>query len=108
LIAFLVILALIGGLGGSLGMAGYLWVTNCLGFHGNEAYAPLRVMDFKHFVRLHIDTEGSLTAYPVGVDRVGRRWQSRPDGDPHAPWFDPAGDPPEPHLIEQPVTIGGR
>jgi hypothetical protein len=108
LIAFLVILAVLGGIGGSLGMAGYLWVTNCLGFHGNEAYAPLRVMDFKHFVRLHIDAHGTLTVYPVGVDRVGRRWRIRPDGDPHAPWFDAAEPPPEVHLIEPPVSVDGR
>ena len=45
LIVFIGLVALIGGLVGALGFAGYLWATNCLGFHANEAYAPLRVMD---------------------------------------------------------------
>lgn len=68
LLAFLGLSALLGGVGGTLGMAEYLWVTNCLGFHGNEAYAPLHVMDYKHFFRLHIAAGGALTVYPIGVD----------------------------------------
>ena len=107
LVAFLALVGLLGGLGGTVGMSGYLWVTNCLGFHGNEGYAPLHHMDLKHFLRLHIDTNGDLTVYPVGVDRVGRHWQLRPDDPPHAPWFAPAS-PLEPHLIEAPIRFDRR
>jgi len=105
LIAFLVLGALMGGVGGTLGMSAYLWATNCLGFHGNEAYAPLHVMDFKHFLRLHIDADGALTVYPVGVDRVCRRWRICPDAPAHAPWLVPDGAEADAHLIERPVTI---
>ena len=105
LIAFLALLGVVGGGVGSLGLAAYLWATNRLGFHTNEAYAPLRVMDFKHFLRLHIDGEGALTVFPIGVDRVCRRWKLAPDSDPEAPWLEPDGEAVEPRLIEAPVRI---
>ncbi len=92
-------------LSSALGLSGYLWATNCLGFHGNEAYAPLHHMDLKSFLRLHIDGDGALTVYPVGVDRVGRDWRLRPDAPAHDPWFAPTGDEPAAKLIESPVKI---
>lgn len=107
LVAFLGLVAVLGGIGGTVGMSGYLWATNCLGFHGNEGYAPLHHQDLKHFLRLHIDADGALTVYPIAVDRVGRKWKLCPDGPSHAPWFEPEGADPEPHLIEAPITIGG-
>ncbi|MDQ6727727.1 MAG: metallophosphoesterase, partial [Actinomycetota bacterium] len=55
LLVFLGLVAVLGGIGGTVGMSGYLWATNCLGFHGNEGYAPLHHQDLKHFLRLHID-----------------------------------------------------
>ncbi len=86
-------------------MSGYLWATNCLGFHGNEAFAPLHHADLKHFLRLHIGADGALTVYPVGVDRVGRRWRLAPDDAPDAPWFVPTDGEPRAHLIENPVRV---
>ncbi len=105
LLAFLGLILVLGGIGGTVGISGYLWATNCLGFHGNEAYAPLHHMDLKHFLRLQIDGDGALTVYPVAIDRVGRKWEIRPDDDPCAPWFAPAGPVPAAHLIEDPVRI---
>jgi hypothetical protein len=87
-------------------LAGYLWATNFLGFHGNEAFAPLHHADLKHFLRLHIDGSGSLTVYPIGIDRVGRDWRLSPDAPPEAPWFEPDGPEPAAHLIEHPIGIG--
>ncbi len=106
LLIFLALVAVLGGVGGTLGMSGYLWATNCLGFHGNEAFAPLHHADLKHFLRLHIATDGTLTVYPVGIERVGRHWQLDSDGPADAPWFSPVGAEPEPHLIEDPIRIG--
>jgi hypothetical protein len=106
LLAFLGLVAVLGGVGGTLGLSGYLWATNCLGFHGNEAFAPLHHADLKHFLRLHIDGKGVLTVYPVGIDRVGRKWRLCPDQPAEAPWFEPVGGEPEAHLIEKPVRIG--
>jgi len=107
LVAFLGLVAVLGGIGGTVGMSGYLWATNCLGLHGNEGYAPLHHQDLKHFLRLHIDAGGALTVYPIGVNRVGRKWQLCPDAPAGAPWFAPAGAEPEPHLIERPIRISG-
>jgi hypothetical protein len=108
LIAFLSLVGLLGGIGGVVGLSGYLWATNYLGLHGNEGYAPLHHQDLKHFLRLHIGADGVLTVYPIGVERVGRKWILCPDAPAHAPWFAPAGSEPEPHLIEKPITISGQ
>ena len=105
LLSFLTLVALLGGVGSSLGLAGYLWATNCLGFHANEAYATLRIADFKHFLRLHIDSDGALTIFPIGVDRVCRKWTLAPDAPPDAPWFEPADGEVKPRLIEAPIRI---
>ena len=104
LMAFLALVGLLGGIGGTVGMSGYLWVTNMLGFHGNEGYAPLHHADLKHFLRLHVDAAGDLTLYPIGIERVARHWEPRPDDPPSAPWFAPS-EPIVPHLIERPVRI---
>jgi hypothetical protein len=106
LLAFLGFVWLLGGVSGMVGMAGYLWATGYLGLHNTEAYAPLHHQDQKHFLRLHIQPDGTLTVYPIGVERVGRKWTLCPDAPAHAPWFAPDGPEPEPHLIEQPIRIG--
>ncbi|MFY9808426.1 MAG: metallophosphoesterase [Pseudonocardiaceae bacterium] len=107
LVAFLSLIFLVGGIGGMVGMSGYLWVANCFGLHGTEGYAAQHHQDLKHFLRLHIEADGALTVYPIGIDRVGRKWTLQPDAPAHEPWFAPAGSEPEPHLIEAPITIAG-
>ncbi|CAA9526076.1 MAG: hypothetical protein AVDCRST_MAG67-3677 [uncultured Solirubrobacteraceae bacterium] len=106
LLAFLGLVWLLGGISGMMGMAGYLWATGYVGLHATEAYAPLHHQDQKHVLRLHIQADGALTVYPIGVERVGRNWKLQPDAPADAPWFAPDGPEPEPHLIEQPIRIG--
>jgi hypothetical protein len=105
LVAFIAFVWVLGGVSGMMGMAGYLWATGYLGLHGTEAYAPLHHQDQKHFLRLHIQADGVLTIYPIGVERVGRKWTLCPDAPAEAPWFAPDGREPEPHLIEAPIRI---
>jgi hypothetical protein len=105
LLAFLGLVMLMGGVGGALGISAYFWATNCLGFHGNEAYAPLHHPGYKNFLRLHIDTTGGLTVFPIGIDRVARKWRWCPDGPDHAPWLAPDGAEPAIRLIEPPVRV---
>ncbi|MGH3546960.1 MAG: metallophosphoesterase, partial [Pseudonocardiaceae bacterium] len=107
LVAFLSLIFLVGGVGGMVGMSGYLWIANCFGLHGTEGYAAQHHQDLKHFLRLHIQADGALTVYPIGIDRVGRKWTLRPNAPAQEPWFAPAGSEPEPHLIEKPITITG-
>ena len=106
LLTFLGLVWLLGGVSGMMGMAGYLWATGYLGLHGTEAYAPLHHQDQKHFLRLHIQADGALAIYPIGVERVGRKWRLCPDAPAHAPWFAAEGAEPAPHLIEPPIRIG--
>ncbi|HEX4103095.1 MAG: metallophosphoesterase [Pseudonocardiaceae bacterium] len=108
LVAFLGLIFLVGGIGGMVGMSGYLWVANCFGLHGTEGYAAQHHQDLKHVLRLHLEADGDLTVYPIGIDRVGRKWTPCPDAPAHTPWFAPQGAEPEPHLIEKPITITGR
>jgi hypothetical protein len=91
-----------------MGMAGYLWATGYLGLHGTEAYAPLHHQDQKHFLRLHIQADGCLEIFPIGIDRVGRTWTLLPDAPAQAPWFAPDGPELQPHLIEPPIRIPAR
>ncbi len=106
LLAFLGFVWLLGGVSGMMGMAFYLWATGYIGLHGTEAYAPLHHQDQKHFLRLHIQPDGVLTLYPIGIERVGRKWILCPDAPVDAPWFAPDGPEPAPHLIEAPIRIG--
>ena len=73
--------------------------------HTNEAFSCQHLMDDKSFLRLHVGPGGTLTIYPVGIDRVPRNWRLVPDGDPGAPWFEPVGDPLGGHLVEAPVVV---
>ncbi len=108
LFTFVAVVWLVGGVGGVLGIAGYFFATNCLGYHGNEVYAPLHHEDLKNFLRLHFDADGGLTIYPIGIDKVCRHWRLDPDAPLHSPWFVPAHEPPQAHLIEAPIRIKGR
>lgn len=108
MVAFLSLVGVVGGIGGMVGLSGYLWAANCFGLHQTEGYGAQHHQDLKHFIRLHIDADGDLTVYPIGIDRVGRKWTLCPDAPAHAPWFAPHGPEPEPHLIEKPITISGQ
>jgi uncharacterized integral membrane protein len=63
---------------GSFIMGLYLLASlNIFGRHGNEAFSSLGVEDWKNFVRLHINEQGDLTIYPIGIRRVPRKWKQR-------------------------------
>ena len=107
-----VLVAALGGLAGGVVMGAYLAACNALpgvGSHGNEAFSAMRLTRCKNFLRLHIDREGVLRVYAIGVDAVAKRWRPDPDADdPGASWLVPAGAPPQPRLLEEPLVIGGR
>jgi hypothetical protein len=84
----------------------YLFISlNILGRHSNEAFSSLHIQDYKNFLRLHLASDGTLTIYPIGIDRVPRRWYAAnpPEGSRHLPKEDLT-----PHLIEGPVVIRTR
>ncbi|NVJ07020.1 metallophosphoesterase [Myxococcus sp. AM001] len=95
-----------GFLVGPFVMGLYLWLSvNRFGAHSNEAFISLALPDWKNFLRLRIGEDGRLTVFPVGLERVPRKWKETHAG-PYAPAFDP-DDPKatEPVLIEPPIRV---
>jgi hypothetical protein len=96
-----------GFLAGPTIMGLYLLLSlNVFGAHPNEAFSSLAIPDWKNFIRLHIDKEGHLRLYPVGLRRVPRSWI------PGETARDPAwvADPKDrratpPALIEPPIVL---
>ncbi|HSP79693.1 MAG TPA: metallophosphoesterase, partial [Myxococcaceae bacterium] len=57
-------------------MGVYLLISlNAFGAHPNEAFSSLACPDWKNFIRMKIDRDGKLWLYPVGIQRVPRRWK---------------------------------
>ncbi|HJT68353.1 MAG TPA: metallophosphoesterase [Pyrinomonadaceae bacterium] len=105
-VVFAGFLIFVGGfLLGSLIMGAYLLLSlNVFGRHGNEAFSSLGVEDWKNFVRLHINEEGDLTIYPIGIRRVPRKWKPRTG--PHGPELEPDDrQATDAELIEPPVVM---
>jgi hypothetical protein len=106
--AFIVIVAVVGGILGSELFAIYLFLMfRLFRKHPTHSFSSQRIPDYRNFLRLHIDDEGTLTIYPIGVRRVPRNWRyvatrARPD----EPRLEPTDRPLEAHLIEAPITIG--
>jgi hypothetical protein len=67
----------------------YLLVASSFDVNVNELFAGQGITDAKSFLRMHIGRDGSLTIYPIGVDRVARKWRANPQAPPHAPWIEP-------------------
>jgi hypothetical protein len=84
--------------------AGYLLVASAFKVNVNELFAGQGIEDAKSFLRMHVGVDGTLTVYPVAVDRVGRRWRADPQGRADGPWLQPE-EPLTVRLIEEPITI---
>jgi hypothetical protein len=103
IMATLVYLPVMGIVASEL-VALYLLLASTVRVNFNELFAAQSIVDSKSFIRLHINDEGQLTLYPIGVDRVCRKWTVRPDDPVDQPWLQPA------HavgtaLIEPPFTV---
>jgi len=103
LLAFALYLPVIGILDAWI-VAVYLLIAGRFGVNVNELHAGLAVDDFKGFLRLRIDADGTLTVFPIGVDRVGRSWRADPDAPVNAPWIAP-DEPLHARLIEPPIAV---
>jgi len=103
---------LVGGLVGQLVVALYLLLADRVGpgVNTDELFSAQAIQDYRCFVRLRIDPGGTLTVYPVKIERAVR-WRFAPvpgpDSDPR--WFRPAdGVEPVADLIEEPIVITKR
>ena len=54
-----------------------LMALNVFGAHVTESFSSFRCQDYKNFLRLRIDRHGTLTVYPIGIEKVPRRWIDR-------------------------------
>lgn len=99
------VLIMLGGfVFGSLIMGLYLLISmNFFGRHSNEAFSSLAVEDWKNTLRLHINEEGSLTIYPIGIQRVPRKWKQNTRKGPALLPDDARASAPE--LIEPPIVM---
>jgi len=80
--AFMVGSILLSGFTGSLIMGFYLWFTNCfLDIHMNESFSSLSQQHYKNFLRIHITPEGTVSIYPIGIEKVVTEWKQHDDGE---------------------------
>ena len=82
----------------------YLLVASRFGINMNEVMAAQSIEDHKGFLRLHIAPDGTLTIYPVKIDKICRHWRPDPGGAPTAPWLQPE-QPLKAELIEAPIVV---
>lgn len=78
--------------------------------NANQVFTGQSIADYKNMLRMRFRADGSLTIYPLGVDRVGRHWRHvGPNG--AEPRFAPDGAPPTVRPIDAPLhydVTGGR
>ncbi|MGK5671470.1 metallophosphoesterase family protein [Micromonospora sp. URMC 106] len=103
-VAAAVVYGPVSGLVASQLVAAYLLVAGAFGVNVNELFAGQGIEDAKAFLRLRIDPDGTLTIYPIAVDRVARDWQVNPDQSPESSWLVPKR-PLRPRLAEPPVIL---
>ena len=102
---FVTLVGVGGGLLGCGVMAGYLYVADHFKLNDNELFSAQRIRDWKNFMRLHIADDGTLTVYPVGVDKTPRKWRLRRGGAADDPWFEPVDRQLAARLIEEPIIV---
>ncbi len=105
---FVFIPLIVFGLGwviGSFNMGLYLTISmNFFGRHDNEAFSALKIQDYKNFLRLHIDEQGTLTIYPIKIEKAARKWKERSPEDKDNAFIIPV-DGSKPELIEKPIVL---
>ena len=97
--------ALVGG-----SLWGFYWVLTGLNrMHAGEAFAALRIKNYKNFLRIKIETD-KLTIYPLAIDKVpgADHWMNAPRGKANPLPNNPkliAVKPIDVRLIENPIVI---
>jgi hypothetical protein len=75
--------------------------------HSEETFSAMKIQDYKHFLRLHLARDGSLTIYPIRVERVPRHWRDRLARDPGSSRLQPE-QPLIAELIEPAIIVPGE
>jgi len=80
-LAFLLAMLLIfvmGWIVGSTIMGIYLFVSQYFfGRHNEESFSALKIQDYKSFLRMHISTDGTLTIFPIKIEKCPSKWRNR-------------------------------
>jgi hypothetical protein len=89
-----VFIAVIGGLCGAVALAVYLFLAlRLLRTHQTEVFSAIRAEGYKNFLRLHIERDGKLTVYALGIDRAVKQWEADPgNADSEGSYVKPLGD----------------
>jgi hypothetical protein len=101
-----VVVAVLGGPAGATAVGLYLAAASAVpgvDAHANEAFAAARITAYKGFLRMHVDPDGALTVYALGIPRaVPRRdWAAVPEADdPEAAWITPTSHPPRVEVVD--------
>ena len=82
----------------------YLLVAGSFGVNVNELFAGQGIEDSKSFLRFRIDPDGTLTIYPIAVDKVSHAWELNEDESPTSSWLLPR-TPLTPRLAEPPIVL---
>jgi hypothetical protein len=102
------------GLGALIGgsLWGFYWVLTGLNrMHAGEAFAALRIKNYKNFLRIKVEKD-KLTIYPLAIDKVPGpdHWMNAPRGKANPLPNNPkliAVKPIDVRLIENPIVIPG-
>lgn len=102
---FVALAILVGGYAVGPTVMGLYLLVSLLGFsrHANEAFSSLRIQDYKHFLRMRIDTSGRLHIYAIALDRVPRAWKA--NARERYPQLVPAEGELKPRIIDGPIVI---
>ncbi len=95
---------LLAGIAATEVFCAYLLVASAFGVNVNELFSAQAIADSKSFLRMHIDSTGRLTIYPVVIPRVSRSWLANPDADGTHSWLVPRR-PIKYQLAEAPVEV---
>jgi len=100
------LVGVVGGIVGSIIFAAFLFLVFTLfGWNSTEAFSSFRYSGYKNFLRIHV-TEKAVTVYPIGIDKVCRKWQFDHDNaSDEASWLKPSTGTIEMRLIEKEFTI---
>ena len=104
---YMTLMILGGGFVAGFVWGAYLFVCSAVfRRHSDQAFAALRLTDYKNFLRMKIEGE-VLTIYPIGLRRTPMRWEWQREGGKKDGRYKPrTGLSPE--LIDGPIVIDAR
>jgi hypothetical protein len=78
----MLIIFVMGWIVGSTIMGIYLFISQYFfGRHNEESFSALKIQDYKNFLRLHIAADGTLTIYPVKIEKCPKKWRNRKENE---------------------------